>query len=1145
MPKSSHTSGTQASSSSSVASSNSPTSFESERSERKAQAANVIARKYRFRRHRRVQQQVNNLDISACSAQNIAEHRALLLASQHFIVNCQAPMSDGSSCSSSSSGSIPDTVPAVVSSTESISSLLTSGERQLFQFITQHLTIQTAIDSLHAIRGDSHYLGSLDEHARRGIDSYNGRTPNKQARGGDTYWVTGIAKHLNAPSLRRQDTLSINLQAMGSIDPHVLDSLWVSPHISDILRNTYSDPVLLVGTRFQLQFNADMIHYDVQRADGTRLNWRISTHQLIFAGKHVIPGLTYHFILLLRLIGGSYPQHLVDTLKSELSLEEKQQILSVAMTSVMPGWMTIEAKIPVGIYHGKPYVQIHKQKDRQVRAIKLRPCSDLQYDIIKGAKSIINNNEQTELQSLFNSSCAVENPIDPEVRHLLNFNVYDKANYNVLLRSLIEAYDPNIKTYQQLITAGAIMYPDSFAYIRMALTHYNFSLAYFIISQQDSFEATKPHENPIWWLMLEWANILTNPAVREEHPVDISSSFSSYPFRDAKISQDTPIKLYALLLKLIEKKCPLNFRFDHIKPIAQKAGQEKGFTPLDIAISTNNVAAVNILLAAGADIKLTHWYTYFHETPYCIDYYDMMEDTSIRQRELKRRELSIEMCLALSNVVSFPDTASLDQHLAERGLSLAQFEKLFNVQAIYQSIIENAVPTHAVVIVVTGLMPNGEQAVLLGKRTGTLDDELLFPGGLVEPGETPEVAGLRELYEETSLDLRAMVQSGELMPRVLLSQALDKHAQELSMSTQITIIHIELGKRLNQMYPYPQDNFKVAIIVPIRQIQYMDDMVAFYRGSFIRPSNVYLLKQLSQALSVDWQRLGTLLCHETFIEMDDAPTHSLHEIYARPENRSSRMRSMYNYSHTFSNMCLSYLSDPYALLALGFYEKEAALIAIHLYPSILQDKYAIKQLLCIANSFDFIIHLNNLKADFNLLDNQDKSDIINFYIDTNRIDVFIMLCHFGFIKNDSDSELLEIAYQRALSVNRKDFASAIRQWLDDKSLPFITINGLFNSREDKSAAEVSLSLGFQTTLRNINNDYKISSSPREIRPMTLSDLQPRLYGSTPIEPSTSSSSNSGNSSIAAAPHASFYSAASNVSAGVNPDSTKPLIMENS
>ncbi|MES2092600.1 MAG: NUDIX domain-containing protein [Actinomycetota bacterium] len=58
--------------------------------------------------------------------------------------------------------------------------------------------------------------------------------------------------------------------------------------------------------------------------------------------------------------------------------------------------------------------------------------------------------------------------------------------------------------------------------------------------------------------------------------------------------------------------------------------------------------------------------------------------------------------------------------------------------------------------------PEGEEVLLGRKRFGLGEGNLVGPGGKIEPGETAEQAIVREVYEETSLELGRVELVGEL-----------------------------------------------------------------------------------------------------------------------------------------------------------------------------------------------------------------------------------------------------------------------------------------------------------------------------------------------------------------------------------------------
>jgi len=70
-------------------------------------------------------------------------------------------------------------------------------------------------------------------------------------------------------------------------------------------------------------------------------------------------------------------------------------------------------------------------------------------------------------------------------------------------------------------------------------------------------------------------------------------------------------------------------------------------------------------------------------------------------------------------------------------------------------------PGVAVAVIVTRLRKGSVEEVLIGKRLGELGNgRYSLPGGKVDFGETPEAAAVRELKEETNLDIHELTFTG-------------------------------------------------------------------------------------------------------------------------------------------------------------------------------------------------------------------------------------------------------------------------------------------------------------------------------------------------------------------------------------------------
>lgn len=67
------------------------------------------------------------------------------------------------------------------------------------------------------------------------------------------------------------------------------------------------------------------------------------------------------------------------------------------------------------------------------------------------------------------------------------------------------------------------------------------------------------------------------------------------------------------------------------------------------------------------------------------------------------------------------------------------------------------------------LTENSEFILVEQKRAGILDFTLESPGGVVDPGEDPETAALRELEEETGYKTRQLISLGATHPNPAIS----------------------------------------------------------------------------------------------------------------------------------------------------------------------------------------------------------------------------------------------------------------------------------------------------------------------------------------------------------------------------------------
>jgi 8-oxo-dGTP pyrophosphatase MutT (NUDIX family) len=109
---------------------------------------------------------------------------------------------------------------------------------------------------------------------------------------------------------------------------------------------------------------------------------------------------------------------------------------------------------------------------------------------------------------------------------------------------------------------------------------------------------------------------------------------------------------------------------------------------------------------------------------------------------------------------------------------------------------------------VIAVTPENEVVLVRQFRAGSSRDSLETPGGLLEPGEDPCVAGARELLEETGYAGDPPERLGTVMPNPAL----------LTMA--ITTIVIRNARRVAEPHPDPNEELTIEL-APIREIPEM------------------------------------------------------------------------------------------------------------------------------------------------------------------------------------------------------------------------------------------------------------------------------------------------------------------------------------
>ncbi len=250
------------------------------------------------------------------------------------------------------------------SQANSVLEIVTAEEKPLIDFIGRNLCLKHASNAAKEIAKSQSLVSvkllSLGNNA--GIRHTNAQS----GMDNNAFFTLGIGDHPVTPFLDDAEMVAtINIQEVRQSNPAALSGLWVSPHLSPFVLSRQEATVQLGDTYFHMSHSwKDMSKtYHYRRANGEVYQRTVKFRDEVYIERDLDRAIAHEFILHLRFIGGSYQQHILSTINDQtISEEQKLKIISTAITAIMPGWITLEAKIPVLFSIQQKGVRITYQK---------------------------------------------------------------------------------------------------------------------------------------------------------------------------------------------------------------------------------------------------------------------------------------------------------------------------------------------------------------------------------------------------------------------------------------------------------------------------------------------------------------------------------------------------------------------------------------------------------------------------------------------------------------------------------------------------------------------------------------------------------------------------------------------------------------
>jgi len=303
---------------------------------------------------------------------------------------------------------------------------LSPEEKQLAEFFISHLTAKHKTFDFEEIQKTG-ALVSVRERERAETKVKYRHVP-RRAGDDNIFFTVGIGSH-DTPSFLNGQTggHTIELRLKGLLEEYepILNGSFVSGHITDYQIQTISRPCYMGETFFQMahHWKSKTKTYTYQYSDGRKLVRTISMADEIFCGRDLLEGLALQFIEQCRTLGEVYHKHITSTvIDASKSLEQKIEVVSVAMRCVMPGWIYPELKIPgkLALDLKSTHLIVHDESKPVVKKVEMEGDKAKELRIV--IKDALSRSDLALLKKLIDRGLF-------SVKHSL-FELIDKPTFN-------------------------------------------------------------------------------------------------------------------------------------------------------------------------------------------------------------------------------------------------------------------------------------------------------------------------------------------------------------------------------------------------------------------------------------------------------------------------------------------------------------------------------------------------------------------------------------------------------------------------------------------------------------------------------------------------------------------------------------------
>ncbi len=700
---------------------------------------------------------------------------------------------------------------------ERLPSGLTVQEARFMQYILENSQFTHNTASLANIKDNDNTMKSLQERAAAREQTQNRNTKAGSKTDGYLYFTFGqtIPRFLSA---KPQDKITFNPNILQNLNKATYQHAFISWYPCAGLQRRTTPIYYLDNCRFHYTHVSDTKKlYIYHHEDQKPIHFVATASQEIFYGEDILRGLAYQMILHLRLIGGSYRQHVLNHF-------DDNNVLTAFQEMIYPVDYYPEFKLPVQFNIENSGVMVTEAKfidtehpsfidEFRMIHLKERMAGSFSFSYLDEKDKLYENpsNAKTDYQKKILLIACVQNGNLNQAESLISHNKFD-LNEEYPIDTLLNTAIKDIENPEQRMSMVKL------------LIQYGADPSRNKDSGNNSFYyAVKKKDKTLFGYLL---------TIKHPHPLDVHIQKGPFLHQDKQLLSDKNI------LDLI---CENNL-MDWL-PLAIQYGANIHHFPCllyAIAAKAGHVDVVAALIHHGVSLE------------------DVLVNVKTPLMIFAEQGNEEGVKLLLQHEVDIHHRCYFDKKYVN-ALDLALKSKKPNENIIRllreKGLIETASPPsknqkRAVAIIVTAEEQDGDRYVLLGQKKNkdnTIDDEYCFPGGLVEIRDQDFIeTAMRELEEETNIKLRGSQLKGKFSQHTAFTFS------EVYQDTyfHIQFIHFHLFVNPHTIRIKPDDDMGAVSWLPLSSVYVGYDKFEMKRF-LIKERETYTLIKQSNGLVLD------------------------------------------------------------------------------------------------------------------------------------------------------------------------------------------------------------------------------------------------------------------------------------------------------